>query len=89
MWECTDLVVRTVFKIAEAAVRRLVGSIPTRSRQKRAFKRGTRPQERITPCELRWKSPACRTLRGYREYRSAAADTAQKGRAVQPILHVE
>jgi len=32
-WERTNLVVRTVFKIAEAVVRRLVGSIPTRSRQ--------------------------------------------------------
>jgi hypothetical protein len=33
-WERTDLVVRTVFKIAEVVARRLVGSIPTRSRQK-------------------------------------------------------
>jgi|GEM_PF-5337718 hypothetical protein len=33
LWECTGLVARTVFKIAEAAVMRLVGSIPTRSRQ--------------------------------------------------------
>ena len=32
-WERTDLVVRTVFKIAEVVARRLVGSIPTRSRQ--------------------------------------------------------
>ena len=32
-WERTNLVVRTVFKIAEAVARRLVGSIPTRSRQ--------------------------------------------------------
>ena len=31
-WERTDLVVRTVFKIAEVVARRLVGSIPTRSR---------------------------------------------------------
>lgn len=31
-WERTGLVARTVFKIAEAVVRRLVGSIPTRSR---------------------------------------------------------
>ena len=33
MWERTGLVARTVFKIAEVAARRLVGSIPTRSRQ--------------------------------------------------------
>src|SRR6516162_6898863 len=32
-WERTGLVARTVFKIAEAVARRLVGSIPTRSRQ--------------------------------------------------------
>ena len=31
-WESTDLVVRTVFKTAEAVARRLVGSIPTLSR---------------------------------------------------------
>ncbi len=31
-WERTGLVARTVFKIAEAVARRLVGSIPTRSR---------------------------------------------------------
>ena len=32
-WERTNLVVRTVFKIAEVVARRLVGSIPTRFRQ--------------------------------------------------------
>lgn len=32
-WERTNLVVRAVFKTAEAVARRLVGSIPTRSRQ--------------------------------------------------------
>jgi hypothetical protein len=32
-WERTGLVARTVFKIAEVVERRLVGSIPTRSRQ--------------------------------------------------------
>jgi hypothetical protein len=31
-WERTGLVARTVFKIAEVVARRLVGSIPTRSR---------------------------------------------------------
>ena len=38
-WERTDLVVRTVFKIAEVVARRLVGSIPTRSRQNRGSTR--------------------------------------------------
>ena len=33
IWERTGLVARTVFKIAEVVARRLVGSIPTRSRQ--------------------------------------------------------
>jgi hypothetical protein len=35
MWERTGLVARTVFKIAEVVARRLVGSIPTRSRHLR------------------------------------------------------
>ena len=35
-WERTGLVARTVFKIAEVVARRLVGSIPTRSRQQNA-----------------------------------------------------
>ena len=42
-WERTDLVVRTVFKIAEVVARRLVGSIPTRSRQA-LFPRGFYPK---------------------------------------------
>jgi hypothetical protein len=32
-WERTGLVARPVFKTGEAVARRLVGSIPTRSRQ--------------------------------------------------------
>jgi len=32
-WESTGLVARAVFKTAEAVARRLVGSIPTLSRQ--------------------------------------------------------
>ena len=44
--ECTSLAARTVFKIAEVAARRLVGSIPTRSRQILSTKRDTTRRRR-------------------------------------------
>jgi hypothetical protein len=46
-WERTDLVVRTVFKIAEVVARRLVGSIPTRSRQNHYSTRNNSEQWRF------------------------------------------
>ena len=53
-WERTSLVARTVFKTAEAVARRLVGSIPTRSRHNFESTRNTpqkmgacRPERRV------------------------------------------
>jgi hypothetical protein len=45
-------VVRTVFKIAEAVVRRLVGSIPTRSRQNRYSTRNDSEQSALGPLQF-------------------------------------